>query len=72
MRELSSVRAIAQELGGLTAIASVTNRSPKTAANWQTKNRLPADTHMVLDGELKKRECVAALDLFGWNRKRKS
>lgn len=64
-QSLETVAAIVEELGGPTATGKIVGRSAQSAWNWRAANKLPADTFLVLQAELRERGKTAPPSLWG-------
>jgi hypothetical protein len=68
-RKLTTFDEVIDAIGGLTAVARLTNRSLTAASNWRCQlGRFPARTYFVIEATLNKRGLSAAPDLFGFER----
>lgn len=53
---LDSVRDVIDTLGGIAAVAELTNAKPKTVSAWQTwRGAFPPNTYVLLTQELERR-----------------
>lgn len=53
-RKLSTVDEIIDALGGTAATARLTQRKLQSVSNWRAEKRLPANTFLRMDSELKR------------------
>ncbi len=65
MKVLSTASEIIDALDGPTATGRLVGRSAQSAVNWRAANRLPADTYLILQTELRERGFEAPASL--WN-----
>jgi hypothetical protein len=61
---ITSVREAIEILGGPTAVGRMVGRSPQSAVNWRAADRFPANTFLVIKGELAKRKIEAPASLW--------
>jgi hypothetical protein len=59
MKTLSSARDIIDRLGGIYAVAELTDAQPKAVWNWQRFDTFPANTFVVMTRALGRRRCKA-------------
>lgn len=65
MRELATVAEVIDALGGPTATGRLVGRSPQSVVNWRASGKLPADTFLILQAELRDREILAPPSIWG-------
>ncbi len=65
MRELATVSAVIEELGGPTATGRLTGHSAQAVWNWKDTEKLPADTYLVHQQALEAKKCTAPASLWG-------
>lgn len=65
MEELTDARAVVERLGGIKAVAELTQRKYTAAANWPAFNKFPPNTFFVMQEALKERRCKAPASLWG-------
>lgn len=53
MEALTDARAVVEKLGGIKAVAELTQRKYSAAANWTSFNKFPPDTYLVLKSALR-------------------
>jgi hypothetical protein len=63
--ELTTVDAVINELGGTSATAKITGRKDQHVSNWRAARRLPANTFLILQAELRERGKTAPPSLWG-------
>lgn len=64
-RELLTAGQVIDALGGTAATARLTGRKDQHVSNWRASGRLPADTFLILQGELRERQLVAPPSVWG-------
>jgi hypothetical protein len=64
-RELQAAGDVIDALGGTAATARLTGRKVQHVSNWRASKRLPADTFLILQGELRERGLSAPPSLWG-------
>lgn len=65
MKELATAAEVIEQLGGPTAIGRLVGRSAQSAVNWRTAGRLPSDTFLILQAELRSRDMSAPPAVWG-------
>lgn len=65
MDELSTTVDVIEELGGTSAVASLTGRTYNAAFNWRSFSRFPSNTYIVMSRELQRRGKQAPASLWG-------
>ena len=60
MRQLRTARDIIDRLGGIYAVAELTEAQPKAVWNWQRFDYFPSDRFVVMTRALKRRRCTAS------------
>jgi hypothetical protein len=63
--ELRTARDVVEAVGGPTAAAALTGKTPQAAWNWGQRNKFPADTYVVLTAELERLGKSAPATLWG-------
>ena len=63
MRELSTAKAVIDELGGIHAVASIVGAKYRTAWRW-IQDGFPADTYTAIMSVLHERGCTAPDSLW--------
>ncbi len=66
--ELTTAEDVIRELGGPTQTARLTQRKSQHVWNWKKANRLPADTYLIVNEELRSKDKSAPPELFGIKR----
>ncbi len=56
---------VIETLGGPTAVGKLVGRSPQSVVNWRAANRIPPDTFLILQAELRSLGKVAPPALWG-------
>lgn len=64
-RELQTAGEVIDALGGTAATARITGRKDQHVSNWRAAKKLPADTFLILQAELRARELDAPPSLWG-------
>lgn len=59
MRELTTAAEVIEALGGIAAVAGLTNSGYRAAANWKSFNAFPPKTYVALTEALRARDCTA-------------
>lgn len=62
---LSTAGDVIQKLGGPTIVGRMVGRSVQSVVNWRNANKLPADTFLILQAELRERELAAPPSIWG-------
>lgn len=65
MEELTDARTVVEKLGGIRAVAELTQRKYSAAANWPSFNKFPPNTFLVMREALRERHCTAPASLWG-------
>ena len=65
MRELHSAAEVIDALGGTAATARIAGRKDQHVSNWRASGRLPADTFLILQAELRERTLSAPPSIWG-------
>jgi hypothetical protein len=63
--DLHTAGEVIDALGGTAATARLTGRNPQHVSNWRASGRLPADTFLILQAELREREKQAPPAIWG-------
>lgn len=71
-RKLHSAAEIVAALGGNTAVANATGRTPQQIWNWKDTGRLPPDTYVILQEALAAIDCRADPSIWGMSQPRAS
>lgn len=71
-KSLTSVSEIIKALGGTKAACVILGVGQSAIGNWRGANRLPPHTFPTISQELLKRSLAADLELWRWDRKRKT
>jgi DNA-binding transcriptional regulator YdaS (Cro superfamily) len=58
-------------LGGTSAVAALTGRKPSSVSTWKARNKLPAETYVVMMDALKGKGKVAPMALWGMDQPRR-
>jgi len=64
MMNISTVENAVEALGGIAAVAEMTNSSPSAVYNWRAADKFPADTYLLVQSELRARGLVAPDNLW--------
>ncbi|HEX5424878.1 MAG TPA: hypothetical protein VFW94_15125 [Candidatus Acidoferrales bacterium] len=64
-RELQTADEVIDALGGTAATARLTGKNPQHVSNWRAAERLPAETFLILQDELRARDLIAPPSLWG-------
>jgi hypothetical protein len=59
LKQLPTVDAVVDALGGTGAVAELTRNTDSAVSNWRRAEHFPANTYLILKGELKKIDCCA-------------
>jgi hypothetical protein len=59
MINLNTTEDVIDVLGGLAELSTLTGTSVNGVYNWRTENKFPADTYLLIQGELKLRNLIA-------------
>jgi hypothetical protein len=62
---LESAEEVIKRLGGPTAVGRIVGRSVQSVVNWRIANKLPADTFLILQAELRDRNLQAPPSIWG-------
>lgn len=62
---LSTAGDVIQKLGGPTVVGRMVGRSVQSVVNWRSANKLPADTFLILQAELRDRDLNAPPSIWG-------
>lgn len=65
MEELRTTEEVVEKLGGIPAIAKLTSRKYNAAAHWVKFKTFPANTFIVIQDALRKKNCTAPTSLWG-------
>lgn len=66
MRTLNSIEDVIDELGGIKAVAELTNRaSPSAVPNWKLRKAFPTDTYAIMKSALQDKGATAPGELWG-------
>lgn len=63
--ELTSTERIINELGGVSAVASLTGTTYRAAHNWKAFDRFPPRTYIAITNALRDRGLSAPVSLWG-------
>jgi len=64
-QELTSTKQVFEVLGGIAAVAKLTNKKYSAAGNWSSQNKFPAWTYLTLQRELAQKGFSARPELWG-------
>jgi hypothetical protein len=62
--QLNTFEGIVKRIGGVKAVADVTNRSTNSVFNWRAKGFFPPHIYFLIDDELRRQGYTAARWLF--------
>ena len=65
METLHTTSEVMDELGGNTAVASLTESRPKAVWNWRKAGVFPSNTYVAITGALKAKGKTAPASLWG-------
>lgn len=65
MDHLTSAEQVFEALGGITAVAALTNRKYTAAHNWRAFGRFPTNTYLVMTEALAAQGKTAPASLWG-------
>ncbi len=63
--QLTKAADVIDALGGVAAVADLTETSYRAAHNWKARNRFPAKLHLVMDNKLAAKGLYASASLWG-------
>lgn len=66
MKRITSFDSIILALGGVSAVARLTRRSPATVCNWRPRSLFPPRLYFVMQHELERRGYEAPRKLWGF------
>ena len=64
-RDLQTAGEVIDALGGTAATARIAGRKDQHVSNWRASGRLPADTFLILQAELRDRDLNAPPSIWG-------
>ncbi len=64
-RELQTAGEVIDALGGTAATARIVGRKDQHVSNWRASGRLPADTFLILQAEMRERSLAAPPAIWG-------
>lgn len=65
LSQLDTVAAVLKTLGGASAVAGLTGRTPNAVHNWKSFAKFPANTFVVLHDALRAKGFTAPAALWG-------
>lgn len=65
MRSLETATEVVDALGGIKAVAALTDRKYNAAANWPAFGKFPPNTFLVMRKALEAAKCEAPASLWG-------